>query len=350
VAAQTAPAPPPTPAPPQPQPPPAPTTTAPPTYAGAPAQPSAAPPPYAYPPPPYGYAPPAPPAPPAPVDTVAPAEPDGDLEVVADFAALGLFGSIALIDARDLGDEQMGTLMVMAGAAGGAGLGFLVADRVKPTRADGHATTMGLSLGVINGALLLVPLGLSDSSEEILPTLLVGGTVGAIGGLALSRRLQLTSGQTLFATNLAVLGLGTSAIVGALIDRDGELGRGEMSTLAIGLDGGAAAGVMLAPKIDWSYRRARMVGIASMIGFMGGSVLAASMSHQRNSDGTASGDPDPDTVAIGVLTGMWGGFLVGAKLTGGWAPDPAHAAKRAPVALAPLAGRDRIGVSLAGAF
>ncbi len=305
------------------------------------AQPSAAPPA----PPPPSYAPPPPPgyAPPPPVYQAEPVEHTGDLEVIGNFALLGILGSVTLIDARDLGDEGTGTLFVMAGAMSGAGVGYMLADQLKPTRGDGHATTMGMALGMSNAALLLVPLGLTDSSEEVLPTLLVGGTVGAVGGLALSRGMELTAGQSMFATNLALLGLGTSAIASALLDTDGELDGSETAALLVGLDGGAAAGLLLAPKVDWSYRRARLVGIASMVGFMSGSLVATAMS-----DG--GGDPDPDAVATGVLAGMWGGFLVGAKLTAGWAPDPKYAPRRDPVAIAPLASPNQLGVTLGGTF
>ena len=161
---------------------------------------------------------------------------------------------------------------------------------------------------------------LTDSSEEVLPALLVGGTVGAVGGLALSRGLELTSGQVMFATNLALLGFGTSALAGALLDDDGEFDNGEMSALTLGLDGGALAGVLLAPKITWSAKRARVVGVASMAGFFAGSLAGAAFV-DKNADGS-SGDPDPDAVAVGVLAGMWGGFLLGVKLTDEYATDP----------------------------
>ncbi len=298
-------------------------------------------PPPAYYPQPYGHQPP---------PVVEPAPRTGDLEIIADFAGLGILGSIALIDARDLRDEGTGTLLVMAGAASGAGVGYMLSENLRPSRADGHATTMGLTLGMLNGALLLVPLGLADSSEEVLPTLLAGGTAGALGGLAIARGMNLTAGQATFATNLSLLGLGTSALVGALVDQDGELDGSEMTTLLIGLDGGAAAGILLAPRIDWSYRRARMVGIASMIGFMSGSLIATAISNGERTDGTASGDPDPDAIAGGLLAGMWGGFLIGAKLSSDWDPDPKFGPRKNPVAIAPLATASTVGVSIGGSF
>jgi hypothetical protein len=303
--------------------------------------------PYPYPPPqqPYYYPPP-PPPPPTVVQPAAP--PTGDLEITANFAMLGILGAITLVDARDMGNSGSVTLMLMAGAGAGGAFGYVLSDKLEPTRADGHAATMGMSLGLINASLLLVPLELTDSSEEVLPALLVGGTIGAVGGLALSRSLELTSGQTMFVTNLALLGLGTSALAGALVDTDNELDNSEMSALAIGLDGGALAGVLLAPKINWSHRRARFVGMASMAGFLAGSMIGAGFTEETG-DGT-TGDPDPDAIAIGILAGMWGGFLLGVKLTDNYAPDPRFGPKPAPVTLAPMVNGRQLGVTIAGGF
>ena len=337
------------PAPPQPQPypqqqPPAPYPYPPPQQQQAP---------YPYPPPqpyPYPYPPPQPYAYPPPRVMVEPPQPPtGNLEVTADFALLGLLGSITVIDANNLGDEGTGTLMIMGGAFAGGATGFLLAEKLKPTRADGHAASMGMSLGLANAALLLVPMDLTDSSEEVLPALLVGGTVGAVGGLALSRGLELTSGQVMFATNLALLGFGTSALAGALLDDDGEFDNGEMSALTLGLDGGALAGVLLAPKITWSAKRARVVGVASMAGFFAGSLAGAAFV-DKNADGS-SGDPDPDAVAVGVLAGMWGGFLLGVKLTDEYATDPKFFPKQPPpVTIAPMVSGGQLGVAIAGGF
>ena len=302
--------------------------------------------PTAPPPAPYPYPYPYPPPPPPPVP---PAPPTGDLEVIVDFAALGVLGGITLIDARDLGDQGTGTLLVMSGAIAGGATGWILADRMQPTRADGHATTMGMSLGLLNGALLLVPLHLDDSSEEVLPTLLVGGTAGALGGLALGRALDLTSGQTMFATNLAVLGLGTSALASALINRDDDLDRGEMTALVVGLDAGAIAGLALAPKVDWSYRRARFVGVATLAGTFLGTMLGTALATDKASDGRTN--TDEDLAVIGVLVGMWGGFVGGIGLTSDWTPDPRFARPATPAVTAtPLVGSGRYGLALSGQF
>lgn len=298
--------------------------------------------------PPPAYAPPAPMPPPGPVD-----EPSGELEVVADFAGLGVLASATLLDRTDHDDPGTGTLIVVGGALGGGATGWILADRLHVTRSEAHATTMGLTLGLANGALLLVPLDRDDriTSEDVLGTLLVGGTIGAGGGLALGKSLRLTRGQSVFATNLSLLGLGTSAMVGALIDRDdGELDRAEMTSLVVGLDGGLAAGLLVAPKIEWSYGRARFVGAASLVGtFLGGMVGGLLATDRDETTGEAT--TDPDIAVVSMLVGMWGGFAGGIAITNDWAPDPRfHAASAPPITATPMVGEGRVGVVATGSF
>ena len=309
------------------------------------------PPPAAYPPP---YAPyPAPYAPPPQQITYQPPpEPTGHIELVADFAALGLLGTIAALDAKDYDDGDTGTLLVIGGAAGGGAVGWLVADRLDVSRSEARAATLGLGVGVANGALLLVPLHTDDESHQILTTLLVGGTLGTAGGLIAGRSLDLTEGQTTFAGNLALLGIGTSAVVSALIDDDdGEASGAEMSTLAVGLDAGLVGGLAIAPHIDWSRRRARYVGVSALAGTFVGGLAGALLATDRQSDGTT--ETDPDLAAGGLLVGMWGGFAAGILLTSDFEPDPKlrKPTAGAPTSFAPLVGPDRpVGLTISGGF
>jgi hypothetical protein len=297
-----------------------------------------------------------PPPPPAPAEYAPTSDTSVDLghvELVADFAAVGLVSTVAALDARDYSDKNSGTLLVMGGALGGGAIGWLAADKLHVTRGEAHAATMGLGLGAANGALLLVPLHADDASDQILATLAVSSGVGLVGGLAVGKKLHLTEGQTMFAGTVALLGIGTSAITAALIDNDnGKADPSEMGTLAIGLDGGAIAGLAIAPKIHWSKRRAKYVGISAMAGCFVGSLVGALAATKRQSDGTH--DTDPDVAATGLLVGMWGGFAAGIALTGDFAPDPSHTAPAAtttPTSLVPFVGEHReVGVTLAGGF
>jgi hypothetical protein len=304
-------------------------------------------------PPPPGYY-----YPPQPQPPIGPQpEPSGELEMIGNFAGLGILASVTLLVERDYDDPGSGTLLIMAGALGGGATGWILADQFEVKRSDAYATTMGMSLGALNAALLMVPLGTSDNAEEILPTFLVGSTAGAVGGLALGKGMNLTRGQTLFAANLALLGIGTSAMAGALIDRDdGEFDPGEMTALAIGLDGGAAAGLILAPKIDWSYRRSRFVSATTLVGTFLGGMIGSLMATERDEE-TGTSTTDPDTAVSAMLLGMWGGFAGGILMTRDFAPDPRHRKDMAPgpapsagVTVAPLIGDHHMGVTAGGTF
>jgi hypothetical protein len=275
----------------------------------------------------------------------------GHLELVGDFATVGLLGTLAALDARDYGDKNTGTLLVMGGTLGGGAIGWLLADRFAVTRGEAHAATMGLFLGAANGALLLVPMNADDDSSEVLTTLFVSTAIGTTAGLVVGKKLHLTEGQALFAGNLALLGVGTAAIGSALMHDDGDdVDGAEMGTLAIGLDVGAAAGLVIAPKIDWSRRRARYVGIASLAGCFVGSLIGALASTDKRDDGTT--DTDPDIAATGLLVGMWGGFAAGIALTGDFTPDPGTQGRSStPTSLVPLVGpNNELGVTVAGGF
>ena len=260
-------------------------------------------------------------------------------------ASLGLLTSITLIDRADAGESRSASLLIVGGALGGGALGYLLADGLRARRSDAYASAAGLTLGITNAALLLRPLGRADTSEEVLPILLAGSVVGAGAGLAVGHGLALTRGQVMFAADLGLLGVGTVALTSGLFDQDDEADDSELIALQVGLDVGVAAGLVLAPQVDWSYRRARWVGAASLAGFFAGSLIAVGATDKGQ-------DPDPDVVGASVLTGMWAGFGLGVLLTRGWDADPAGAtgATGASMTLLPQLGRDQLGVGVAGGF
>jgi hypothetical protein len=221
------------------------------------------------------------------------------------------------------------------------------------------------------------PAGQEGSSEEVLGTLLLGGTAGAVAGLALGKTLDLTEGQSLFATNVALLGLGTSLIVGTMMDRDedGEVEDGQMTAMVAGIDGGAIGGLLLAPRIKWSRGRARFVGAATLVGTFLGGMIGGLIATKEEVDETGfeSSTTDPDIAAASLLVGMWGGFAGGVALSTGWSPDkryrndlapPAPAAPGATptptpppapapapsITIAPMVGDGRLGAFATGSF
>ena len=58
----------------------------------------------------------------------------GQVEATIDFAALGLMSSIAIIDARDIGNQNTGTLLVFGGVLGGGAAGYLLTEKFRSPR------------------------------------------------------------------------------------------------------------------------------------------------------------------------------------------------------------------------
>jgi hypothetical protein len=256
-----------------------------------------------------------------------------------------------VLDARDYQDDGTATLLVLGGVAGGGAVGWLIADRFDVSRTEAHGATGGLMIGMANAALLLTPLGAEDS-HQVLTSLFLGGTIGTVGGLALAKNLELTEGQFTFASTLTLLGFGTSAIVGSLIEPDDEWSSEQSTALAIGMDAGLAAGLVIAPKITWSRRRARYVAISSLAGLFVGSLTGALLATERDPV-TDQSTTDPDVALTGVLVGMWGGFAAGAVLTNDWAPDPKFtkpATATTTITPVPMVGRDQVGIGAMGRF
>ena len=283
---------------------------------------------------------PAPPLPPAVVyvygpPAVPPPPPDsGQLAITGDAAALGLLASIAIIDGRDIRDDNVGTLLVFAGILGGGGAGYLLTEKFKTTTGQAHFTTTAMVVGAANGVLLAQPLGLADSSEEWLPLVLGTTALGLGAGFAVAHQRNPTPGQGTFVATTSLLGVGTAGLVLAAADDDDvDLGDGAFTAVALGLDAGAVTGTLLAPTLDWSRRRSYYVGAGAAIGMTLGAMIGALVAGQAQGSANQTGDEvDPDSIALSMLLGMWGGFAGGVFLTSDMAPDPAFARPAAPTA------------------
>src|SRR5690606_4149566 len=93
--------------------------------------------------------------------------------------------------------------------------------------------------------------------------------------------------------------------------------------LALGLDVGVVAGVALAPKVDWSARRARFVAAGTVLGAGAGLSLGAMITGDNK---------DPRALGTAALAGLWGGFLGAVAMTSDWEPDPRFLGDKAPPA------------------
>jgi hypothetical protein len=218
-----------------------------------------------YPPPyPYSYAQPSQPyAAPQPTYVAGPSH-FHDGEVIADFMAVGTLAAVDLL-VRQSVDANVGTLVVVAGLAGGGGAGYLLSQHFPIDAGAAHATTFGLLLGLTNGALLVEPTGYSNGSS-IMGLLTAGSVLGAGGGFAYGQLAHLTGPQATFAANVAVLGITTAALGSVTGSTNSKFGGWEDATLAIGLDGGALAGLLIAPHLDWSSHRANIVFLSTFVG------------------------------------------------------------------------------------
>jgi hypothetical protein len=193
--------------------------------------------------------------------------------------------------------------------------------------------------------LLSVPLGLNEDTENMqlfaLGSMVVGGAAGMyLGDQVNPTRAQVSLTGTMSMMGLATVGLGIGIVQPDDLDEDTLL-----VLLAAGLDVGMLAGISLAPKIDWSTSRARLVTLGSFVGAVAGFAGAALI--------TGAEDPDDDTARLwsaAVLGGAWGGLGLAWHLTRKMAPDPRFRTEGATTTVSPTMIRDAPGLAGLGTF
>jgi hypothetical protein len=271
----------------------------------------------------------------------------GNGEVIVDLAAIGALAAIDLLVRQDATDGSAGAFLFFAGLAGGGAAGWLLTEAYPADAGAAHATSLGLLVGTANGALLIQPTRWDDR-DQVLGLLLLGGAAGTAGGFVYGQAAELTSGQATFIGNLALLGSATAAFAAVSGSRDGKFGGWEDGTLALGLDAGVLGGALIAPRVDWSPRRSKVVLASTAIGALVGGVVSSLITSSRNSD-SANGD-----LVAGCMTGgMWGGFGLGILTTQGAEPDGRFSRPTggSTVTVAPFAGdRGQLGMMAAGSW
>ena len=308
----------------------------------------------------YPYGQPLPPPQPYPAPTMGVTASSGhrlhDGEVIADFAVVGTFASLDVLTRQDIDNGNAVGFLLVAGTVGGGGIGYLLTNKYEVDAGAAHATTLGLTLGFANGALLIEPTGWTETSS-VMNLLFLGSAAGATGGFIYGQSAKLTSGQSMFVANMALLGSATAALGAISGSRDGEFGHWENGTLAVGLDGGTVAGALIAPKLDWSARRAKVVFAATTIGALAGGMFAGLLTNNQGESRTENGD----IVAGAMTAGLWGGFGLGVMMTKQSSPDPRFmqpqtaqptaARPASPTAIVPWVGASgRLGVMTGGSF
>ena len=274
-----------------------------------------------------------------------------DGEIIGDFATVGALASIDILARQDVHNGSAVSFILLAGTAGGAGIGYALTQKYHVDSGAAHATTLGLMLGAANGALLVEPTGW-ERGQSVLGLLLAGSAVGVTGGFAYGQAAHLTPGQATFVGNLTLLGAATAALGAITGSRDGSFGSWENTSLALGLDGGALAGALIAPKLDWSPRRAKTVFVSTTIGALAGGMLVGLLAKPK--DGSSS-DTNGDLAAAGMTAGLWGGFGLGILMTKETAPDPRFTQPKSNAAASTsfvpwLGERGQMGVMAGGTF
>ena len=143
--------------------------------------------------------------------------------------------------------------------------------------------------------------------------LTLGSAVGAAGGFIYGQTADLTTGQSLFVGNMMLLGSSTALLTAVTANRDGNYGGFENTTLALGLDGGAVVGALVAPHLDWSpqprevrvrvdvHRRARRWPARGL---------------DREAEQRRARPTTNTSIVTGAMTaGLWGGFGLGILMT-----------------------------------
>jgi len=253
---------------------------------------------------------------------------------------------------QDINDGNGVSLLVAGGVAGGGGVGYLLTQKFHVTAGAAHSTTIGLTLGVANGALLIQPSNYHDAAS-VMGLLTLGSAVGAAGGFIYGQSADLTNGQALFVGNLMLMGSSTALLAAVTGNRDGNYGGFENTTLAIGLDGGAIVGAVVAPHLDWSPKRAKLVFASTFIGALAGGLVAGTIAQPRNGSAT---DENPSIVTGAMTAGLWGGFGLGILLTRELPPDSNYLSASArgdgsSTSFAPMIGPNgQLGVMSGGTF
>jgi hypothetical protein len=260
------------------------------------------------------------------------------------------YSGFVLLDLFDIDDFRPGVLVVTGTTAAGF-LASLYGTRGRAITAGmGDAYATGLVLGVSNALLLGPPLDLVEDSEQYLSFALGGLVLGGAAGLGVGSRAKPTQAQvnltgTMAMMGIATVGLGLGIVQPENLDEDSFL-----LLMTGGLDLGAAAGILVAPKLDWSLSRARLTSLGVFLGGLAGWAGAALA--------TGAEDPDDDTARLwcaAALGGMWAGFGAAVHLTRNMQPDRRYRAETAArpkrdVLVMPTLVRDSPGLAVAGYF
>lgn len=276
----------------------------------------------------------------------------GRASFVATTTLASFYAGFVIDDLLAVEDYKAQTLVVTGVTLGGFAAALLGTSGKRMTESMASAYGSGLLIGAGNGLLLAPRLGLDpdssgpedgDVNQAYLGFGLLSMAAGGAGGMYLADRFDPTPAQAQYAGLMGVNGLMTMGLGLVIIQPDTDY-RNVLGLLALGLDGGVAAGMVLGRDLTWSKSRLTYVTLAEFLGGLTG-VAAAVVAVDGGSD-------DGEKIAAGmVLAGVWGGFALARSLTSDLPPDPRFRAKTTgTIALVPMVSGQGQGVAVAGTF
>ena len=277
--------------------------------------------------------------------------------MIADFAAVGTLAAVDILIRQDVKDGSLGTVILLGGLFGGGAGGYLLTQKYDVDAGAAHATTIGLIAGAANGAFLVKPiLEPNYDAEDVVGLLFIGSAIGAGAGFAYGQAADLTEGQSTFIGNAVLLGTSTAALTAILGSRNGQYDNWENGTLAIGLDAGILGGALLAPQLNWSKKRSRIVLAGTVLGALAGGMVAGLTTDKREDMTGDDGEYNGNVIAGCMTAGLWAGFGLGILMSRDYAPDPSFNKGPAPRAtgtstsFAPFVGQRAMGVTAGGTW
>lgn len=277
----------------------------------------------------------------------------GRASFVATTTLASFYAGFVLDDFLGVSDVKAQTLLVTGVTLGGFAAGlFGTADR-RITESMASAYGSGLLVGVGNGLLLSPRLGIDVESSgtddgDVNQNYLAFGLVTMAGGGAaatyLADRFDPTPAQAQFAGLMGINGFATVGLTLAMIQPQDMDYRNVLLLLALGLDGGVAAGIGFGRDLTWSRSRLTYVGLAEFLGGLTGVAAAVVAVDDTGSDNGLR-------VGAGlVLGGLWGGFALATHLTRDMAPDPRFRLAAPTVSFVPMLSHEMRGLGVAGTW
>jgi hypothetical protein len=259
-----------------------------------------------------------------------------------------LYVGEVIVDVTNVSDFRTGIVTITATTAAGL-LGSLYGTRGKTmTGAMADSYSLGMVEGFVNAGLLVEPIGLTNSSEQVQTTLALSGAAGGIAGLLYGYELKPTRGQVSFAGTLSLLGFASTGLSFGIFLPKSLNGDTALTMMAGGTDVGLAAGLVIGHDLDWSVSRGRIVQLGSLLGGLGGLAAGALIT-----GADASSDDDARILTGLTLAGMWGGFALSTIESRSMTPDPRYdpaLSGGVHAQLAPMPLRGGGGLAIVGTF